>query len=258
MSGGHVALIVEDEPEMAAEVADLLRSFGHEHVHVENKADAIAQLAVGGFCYVLLDLQIKTDRNSIKPYVLAGMSLLEEIRRRFPRRGANDKHLLPVLVVSGHAKEHEDVVKAFQTGADAFIRKPLSSDGQDIERQISLALGQAGRNDHPMCANCRPEAENGVNAAVFCDEAFWRAQDYSEVRLHGEVFRFTGTIQIKAIRFLHAAALTDSPWRSGKDVLTAAESSDSAGKMGNLFSGHPCWGPLVESNRRGMYRLRIK
>ncbi|MDI1344107.1 MAG: hypothetical protein PSV22_08430, partial [Pseudolabrys sp.] len=61
MAAGHTALIVEDEPEMAAEIADLLRSFGHGHIHVETLADARARLDQGGFCYVLLDLQIKAD-----------------------------------------------------------------------------------------------------------------------------------------------------------------------------------------------------
>lgn len=256
MSGGHVALIVEDEPEMAAEVADLLRSFGHGHVHAETKADAMACLADGGFCYVLLDLEIKADRNSIKPYVSAGISLLDEIRRRFPRRGANDKHLLPVLVVSGHAKEHDNVVKAFQTGADAFIRKPLSIGGQDIEQQIRMALDRAGRGDHPLCAHCHAEAESDANPVSLDENAFWHARDYSEIRLHGKTYRFTGEIQMGAVRFLHAAALTNKPWQSGKAVLKAAKSTDSAGKMGNLFGGHPCWGPLVESDRRGKYRLR--
>ena len=41
MAAGHTALIVEDEPEMAAEIADLLRSFGHGHVHVETLAEPI-------------------------------------------------------------------------------------------------------------------------------------------------------------------------------------------------------------------------
>ena len=105
MVKNHTALIVEDEPEMAAEIADLLRSFGHDHVHVETFADAKARLDQGGFCYVLLDLQIKADSQSIKPRVESGMSLLREIRQRFPHRSANDMHLMPVLVISGHGKE---------------------------------------------------------------------------------------------------------------------------------------------------------
>ena len=101
----HVALIVEDEPEMAAELADLLDSFGHDHRHAATKAEAIELLEEGGLCYVLLDLQILARAESIRPRVEAGMSLLREIRRRHPARtadgGGHDIHLLPVLAVSG-------------------------------------------------------------------------------------------------------------------------------------------------------------
>jgi CheY-like chemotaxis protein len=85
-----MALIVEDEPEMAAELADLLRSFGHGSIVAESKGDALERLAEGGIAYVLLDLQIKADRLSIRPTVSAGMALLAEIRRRFPARAATD------------------------------------------------------------------------------------------------------------------------------------------------------------------------
>ena len=81
MAGPHIALIVEDEPEMAAELTELVRSFGHGSVHAENKTDALAHIAGGGLCYVLLDMQIKTDRGSIKSYVSAGVALLEEIQQ---------------------------------------------------------------------------------------------------------------------------------------------------------------------------------
>ena len=128
----HTGLIVEDERDMAAEIADLLRSFGHDHLHAETLADAKARLDEGGFCYVLLDLQIKADGQSIKPRVEFGMSLLREIRRRFPHRSDNDMHLMPVLVISGHGKEPNNIIGAFKDGIDDFIMKPLSTDGQDV------------------------------------------------------------------------------------------------------------------------------
>ena len=254
MTGQHIALIVEDEPEMAEEIADLVRSFGHTSIHVETKDDALARLDSGQFCYVLLDMQIKADRDSIKAHVWAGMTLLEEIRRRFPGRATTDMHHLPVLVVSGHAKEHEDVVKAFQAGADDFLRKPLSLGNQDIGAKIRHCLGRAGRTKHGDCLMGDHNCAQGRAA----EEIFWCAPDYSEIRLRGEAYRFTGPIQLAAVRLLHQAALTPSPWRSGKTVLVDAGSTDSALKMGNLFSGHPCWGVLIESDRRGKYRMRIE
>jgi CheY-like chemotaxis protein len=258
MAGQHIALIVEDEPEMAAEIADLVRSFGHSSIHVETKADALALIERGDFCYVLLDMQIKADRDSIKAYISAGMTLLEEIRRRFPHRAATDMHLLPVLVVSGHAKEHDDVVKAFQAGADDFIRKPLSLDGQDMGSKIRHCLDRAGRGEHCDCEARALEFANGAPLAEAASEVFWYLPDYSEVGLHGTVYRFTGEIQKKVIGLLHGVASTQAPWLSGKAVLTAAKSMDAAMKMGNLFSGHPCWGTLLRSDKRGKYRLVVE
>jgi DNA-binding response OmpR family regulator len=254
LAGQHVALIVEDEPEMAAEIGDLLRSFGHDHIHVETKTAATEALDAGGFCYVLLDLKIKTDEKSIKPRVEAGMSLLEEIRARFPRRNSHDIHLMPVLVVSGQAKEHEDVVKAFQKGADDFIRKPLGLDNQDIGSKIRQCLERSDRRDHDECsimsAQAAPNAENRGAGEL----AFTHTADYSEATLNGTTYFFKGPIQQKVIRILHEAEQRGEPWQSGKRVLAEAGSIDT--KMANLLGDHPCWGSLLESNRHGGYRLR--
>jgi len=254
VSRQHVALIVEDEPEMAAEIADLLRSFGHDHIHVETKSAAIGALDAGGFCYVLLDLKIKTDEKSIKPRVEAGMSLLEEIRRRFPRRNSHDIHLMPVLIVSGQAKEHEDVVKAFQKGTDDFIRKPLGLDNQDIEAKIRQCLERSGRDDHGVCDSMTQQAARGTGNGHLQDPAFTHTADYSETALNGEPYFFDGPIQRNVIRILHEAEQRGEPWQSGKAILAEAGSRDT--KMANLFRRHPCWGPLLESNKRGLYRLR--
>jgi CheY-like chemotaxis protein len=246
---------VEDEPDMAAEIADLLRSFGHDHVHAETLADAKVRLDEGGFCYVLLDLQIKADGQSIKPRVESGMSLLREMRRRFPHRSDNDVHLMPVLIVSGHGKEPNNIIGAFKDGIDDFIMKPLSTDGQDVGSKIRRCLELAGRVDHGACTVCTDAAASGPTERPANGVSFWHAPDYSEIRLHGEPFYFTGDINRTVIRLLHEAALAGQPWQSGKATLAKAGSHDVEGKMSNLFGGHPCWGKLLLSNERGKYRL---
>lgn len=256
MGGRHVALIIEDEAEMAAEIADLVRPFGHEHLHAETQADAMGCLDRGGFCYVLLDLQIKADRQSIRPRVDSGMALLREIRRRYPRRRANDMHLVPVIVVSGHGREPKNIIDAFRDGIDDFIMKPLSINNQDIGAKIRRCLELAGHLDHGRCEACVREAASGSTEPTHDGAVFWHSPDYSEVRLHDESFLFTGDIQQAAIRYLHAAAQSGEPWRVGKAILKQAGSSDLNMRMGNLFGRHPAWGKLVLSNERGKYRLR--
>ena len=141
MSERHVALIVEDEPEMAAEIGDLLRALGHDYVHAETLADARVLLEQGGFCYALVDLEIKADRQSIKPRVESGMSVLRELRERFPARKANDMHLVPVLVVSGHGRDPHNVIGAFKGGIDDFILRP--------RRLSRLPAGRGERHGDP-------------------------------------------------------------------------------------------------------------
>ena len=257
MSERHVALIVEDEPEMAAEIGDLLRALGHDYVHAETLADARALLEQGGFCYALVDLEIKADRQSIKPRVESGMAVVRELRERFPQRNANDMHSLPVLVVSGHGREPKHIIGAFKDGIDDFILKPLSADGQDIGGKIRRCLDMAGRTDHGACRGCRPGAASAPATQVQGDDLFWHAPDYSEVRLRGESFWFTGDVNRAVIRILHEAAKGERPSQSGKATLAQAGSKDAEGKMRNLFGGHPCWGKLLISDRRGKYSLRI-
>jgi DNA-binding response OmpR family regulator len=258
MSERHTGLIVEDEPDMAAEIADLLRSFGHDHLHAETLSAAKACLDEGGFCYVLLDLQIKADGQSIKPRVESGMSLLREIRRRFPHRSDNDMHLMPVLVISGHGKEPHNIIGAFKDGIDDFIMKPLSTDGQDIGSKIRRCLERAGRVDHGACAGCSDAAAASQTEQAHNGAVFWNAPDYSEIRLHGEPFYFTGDVNRAVMRLLHKAAVAGEPWQSGKATLAKAGSQDAEGKMRNLLGDHPCWGKLLLSNRRGKYRLRTE
>jgi DNA-binding response OmpR family regulator len=258
MAGRHVALVIEDEPEMAAEIADLVRSFGHDHIHAETLADARVRLDQGGFCYVLLDLQIKADGQSIKPRVESGMSLLREIRKRFPHRNADDMHLMPVIVISAHGKEPRNIIGAYDGGIDGFILKPLSIDGQDIGAKIRLCLERAGRSTHDACAGCGEAAATGESGTPHNGQTFWHSSDYSEIRLLGEPFAFTGDVNRAVIRLLHEAAVAGQPWQSGKAILAKAGSQDAEGKMANLFGDHPSWGKLLLSNRRGKYRLRTE
>ena len=257
MITGHTALIVEDEPEMAAEIADLLRSFGHGHIHVESLADARTALDRGGFCYVLLDLQIKADSQSIKPRVEYGMAVLREIRQRYPVHGPERTHLMPVIVISGNGKEPHDIIGAFRDGIDDFILKPLGTHGQDVGTQIRLCLRKAGRSEHGECEARTGEAAGQVDRRGG-NECFSHSADYSQVSFNGETYLFTGEIQRSAIRRLHAAARTKQPWLAGKFLLKEAGSTDLSMRVRNLFRRHPAWGPVIESNGRGQYRLRIE
>ena len=161
MNDQHVALVVEDEPEMAAEIIEILTSLGHRAVHTESLEEGSELAERGGFCYVLLDLQIKPTRDSIRPRVEAGETLMGRLRKQFPRRNASDKHDLQILLMSGHVKEHEAVVRMLQTGGDDFIKKPLGENKTPLDTKIRTALRQSGREAHCHCAARNREATSG-------------------------------------------------------------------------------------------------
>lgn len=245
----HRALVVEDERGMALEIADLLQSMGYDHLCVDNLSDARRLIGKEEFCFVLLDLQIKPEKHSIRPRVEAGMAFLRTLREVHPQRNSCDMHLLPVIVVSGHAKEHEDVVRAFQAGANDFVRKPLGQFGQDLSTKIMTCLERAGHRLHDACVT------KGCDAVEFhAGAAIQHTPDYREVWFRGECFMF-GSLQAEVVRMLHEASKTGKPWVSGKSILAGVGSKDREFKIANLFRKHKSWKRLVLSNGRGDYRL---
>lgn len=164
MNDEHVALLVEDEPYMAEEITEILAALGHRVLHTESLEEGTELAERGGFCYALMDVQIKRARNSIAPQALAGETLLDRVRRRFPARNQDDKHCLQVLLMSGYVKEHESVVRMLQNGGDDFIRKPLSENPTSLDAKIRTALRKSGRESHDRCA-CVNHAATGLAGA---------------------------------------------------------------------------------------------
>src|SRR5690242_10489717 len=97
----HRALVVEDHPRTAEDLAQILRSMGIETLTSSNKEDALATLEREPFCLILLDLSIPPNSRRTKSRPEVGISVLQEVRRRFGSR-RNAKTWLPIVVVSGH------------------------------------------------------------------------------------------------------------------------------------------------------------
>jgi hypothetical protein len=101
----------------------------------------------------------------------------------------------------------------------------------------------------------RVERQHGlVRAGVPGGPVFQQVNDYSEVRLRGLVFRL-GQAQARVIKQLHKAVLGDEPWCVGKALLTSAGSACT--RLSDLFKSQRHWRQLIESDRRGRYRLRL-
>jgi PAS domain S-box-containing protein len=107
-AGRHV-LVVEDDPDVATVLGELLRSAGYDARSVGTGADALAAVRAAPVDAVLLDLHLP-DRN--------GRTLVHEFRNATP-----DRHL-PVLILSATFGPNE-TKDASMLGADACFEKPI-------------------------------------------------------------------------------------------------------------------------------------
>lgn len=83
--------------------------------------------------------------------------------------------------------------------------------------------------------------------------AFSSSSDFRHVSCKGAHYRF-GEVQAQVLRELRSAADKGDSWQSGKELLTLAGSRSM--RMADVFKSQPGWRDLIESNKRGHYRLR--
>jgi hypothetical protein len=105
------------------------------------------------------------------------------------------------------------------------------------------------------CERARLETMVTAKAAARRGAQFAHSAGYREVTIKGH--RITlGPRQADVVRQLHEAALTGSPWRNGKELLMKAGSEST--RMHDLFKSKGAdWSLLIDSDRRGLYRLAI-
>jgi DNA-binding response OmpR family regulator len=149
MIGHHLALIVEDDGTLAEDLAEILSSFACDSIIADNKRDAVASIRSNAFCFVLLDLEIKLEPDSIKGHTEHGNSLLREIRQLHADHTGRC-YWLPILVVSGFAREVAAAVEVMKDGASDVIHKPFV--GREVSETIRRALEHSGRATHDRCA----------------------------------------------------------------------------------------------------------
>ncbi|MBF0583418.1 MAG: response regulator [Magnetococcales bacterium] len=267
IKGNHVALVVEDDPEMAEEVKDLLRSLGHDAYSVPSQEEAVSLLDAGKFCFVLLDLQIKTAPDSIKARVEAGKTLLRMIRERFPTRNREDHHHLQILVMSGSAMERADVIEALQNGADDFIVKPLGENKPAFGERIAQALIKSGRTVHAGCRGimeCASQKCSGNGQTVHPLVSGIRLSITGEpngkrtgIEMDGKPLLLPDAQFLLLMRLVAAKVRNDQGWIH-KDDLGSNDSEGFKG-MSNLNNSLkpllPTDVSFYENDKKGSYRI---
>jgi len=148
MKQRHAALIVEDDTASAEDLVEIVSSIDCSSVVVDNCEDALLRLESESFCFVLLDLQIKSTAGAIKGHIEHGKALLRKVRQKHGEHNGIP-FWLPVLVLSGYAREADAAVEVMKYGASDVIQKPLNS--QQVSDRIRRALETSGREGHEMC-----------------------------------------------------------------------------------------------------------
>ena len=156
MAEQHIALVVEDDKETAEDLGEILRSIECDSVVVDNVEGALEALEEKSFCLILLDLQIKSTSDAIKGHVEHGKGLLRKIREKYVDHNGVT-FWLPVLIVSGFAREVNEAVDIMKDGASDVIQKPLES--RHVSEAIRRALQASGRLTHDRCQGPAPKQQ---------------------------------------------------------------------------------------------------
>jgi two-component system, NtrC family, nitrogen regulation response regulator NtrX len=108
----HEILIVDDEPDIRAQIEGILEDEGFQTRVAHNSDTALAAFRARRPSLVILDIWLQNSR-------LDGLGILEEMLREEPQ--------VPCVMISGHGTI-ETAVRAIQQGAYDFIEKPFNSD----------------------------------------------------------------------------------------------------------------------------------
>lgn len=142
----HVALVVEDNEMLTAEVCDRVESLGHRVHHAGTQVDAEATLSRVAVCYVMLDLELPVRKGRIaRPET--GFNILRHIRSMPEPRPS-------VIVMTAHGSDHRFCLRAIKLGAADFLKKPFEEDNDESpEEKIRQLLAKTCETQHPSCPN---------------------------------------------------------------------------------------------------------
>ena len=167
MKQRHIALIVEDHKETAEDLVEILSSIDCDTIVVDNHDAALIELQNKSFCLILLDLQIKKATDAIRGHVEHGKALLRSIRARHHDHNGS-AFWLPVLIISGFARERDEAVDVMKDGASHVIHKPFES--REVSERIRQAFEDSGRQKHERCdeqpQTQSPNLKDGIIIAI--------------------------------------------------------------------------------------------
>jgi two-component system nitrogen regulation response regulator NtrX len=144
-------LIVDDESDIRALVADILRDEGHATREASDADGALRQIAMAPPSLVILDIWLQGSR-------MDGIEVLKNVKRDNPD--------IPIVIISGHGNI-EIAVAAIQQGAYDFIEKPFTADHLVVVSARALEANRLRRENALLRARETAETELvGESAAI--------------------------------------------------------------------------------------------
>ena len=157
-------MIVEDEPELAALVADYARAAGYEPVVCTDGLAALAAIRARPPALVVLDLMLPG---------LDGLSLCRELRTF---------SAVPVVMVTARVEEIDRLL-GLELGADDYLCKPFSP--RELMARIKAILRRSGSGSGSSSGSGDNIAAAAAPRALAIDEAARR------IALHGQALDLT-------------------------------------------------------------------
>jgi CheY-like chemotaxis protein len=117
-------LVIDDEPETAEMIAEMIRLTGCEAILSNGGTQAITQIAKEDPDIIILDVMMPE---------ISGLDLLRYIRRD-PRL----EHI-PVIVVSALSRP-EDIQEGMRAGAEAYLTKPVAY--RDLKAAVQKIIAE--------------------------------------------------------------------------------------------------------------------
>lgn len=166
---------------------------------------------------------------------------------RVPHRHYVHTGLLDLQERDAHALFRDSVVEvfSFHTSSDQYLE--IHDEGHPlVVRESDLLVRHDERRR--VEAHLFPRLAESAPVAP----SFSHSTDYRDVSIGGISFSL-GPIQAQVVRLLHKHPLDKAGWCCGKALLAKAGSSSI--RMADVFKSQPQWRKLIESDRRGNYRL---
>jgi DNA-binding response OmpR family regulator len=121
---GRLVLVADDDEDILALVTTVLERLGHEVMAARDGARALALAEDRRPDLAVLDVSMPE---------LSGLEVLRHLRAE---ASTSD---VPVVLLSARAQE-ADVALGFETGADAYVRKPFSP--RELSDRVAELLGR--------------------------------------------------------------------------------------------------------------------